>query len=191
MGDTTIPGIDCYHGDSVQLHDLQSQGNQFCIIKATQGTGYVDPTFAQRWASLGDPSTGLTMIRGAYHFLTSANPDEVKHFLATVGPVHNCMPLALDVETEFLGLYTAVEEAVKFIKGATGYYPFLYCNKSFWDEYFAGTWVGSACPLWLARYQVNEPGVDGVVIWQWSEDGIDKDTYYGDLASLKANHYIK
>lgn len=56
----------------------------FAFLKATESTGYVDPTFAARWATL----EGLNIPRGAYHFAHPAGSvaDQVGHFLRTVEP---------------------------------------------------------------------------------------------------------
>jgi GH25 family lysozyme M1 (1,4-beta-N-acetylmuramidase) len=66
---------------------VQSAGNRFGISKATQGTGYTNPSFAHDMAGL----KGAGMFRGAYHFATpEVHPGpagaraEAAHFVAVV-----------------------------------------------------------------------------------------------------------
>jgi len=72
----------------------------FAFVKATQGTGFNDPTFKSNWNSLD----ATNVYRGAYHFLTSdTDPvEQAKFFVAAVkaaGGVRPAdMPPSLDVE---------------------------------------------------------------------------------------------
>ena len=64
---TQTPGLDVsgYQGN-VNWSATRSNGARFAYIKATQGTTYRNPYFAQQYT--GSYSAGI--IRGAYHFAT-------------------------------------------------------------------------------------------------------------------------
>src|SRR5437867_1330928 len=62
-----LRGIDVSHYQgAINWDDVASGGISFAYIKATEGTNFVDPLFAQNWA--GAEAAGLR--RGAYHFFT-------------------------------------------------------------------------------------------------------------------------
>lgn len=70
-GQTTVKGIDVYHGDNngqpINWMAVKTGGMSFAFAKATESTNFTDPEFATNWA--GMKSAGL--VRGAYHFFHS------------------------------------------------------------------------------------------------------------------------
>jgi lysozyme len=62
------------------------RGNSFGICKATEGTSFVDPTFAANWANLRKERK----VRGAYHFFHPAlDPaKQAQHFVSVVKAQH-------------------------------------------------------------------------------------------------------
>lgn len=69
------------------------------VLKATEGTGYTDPTFAARWRQAG----ALGLARVAYHFARNVNPGNLEwdHFLSAVDSAGGLGPrdwLCLDSE---------------------------------------------------------------------------------------------
>lgn len=69
-------------------------------------------------------------------------------------------------------------------------YPVLYMNVDFWNRYFNGTDVASWCPLWVAEYGVSTPRV-ACEFWQYDENGMDKDVFFGTVDDLKERHTYK
>jgi lysozyme len=60
-----VPGLDVsYWQTEVDWQAVRAAGAQFVFIKATEGVGYTDSTFAKKWA--GAKAAGL--LRGAYCF---------------------------------------------------------------------------------------------------------------------------
>src|ERR1700739_2829988 len=82
--------IDLYHADKVNVDfsAVKAAGIAAVILKATQGTGFVDPTFAPRIADARDAG----MLVGAYHFMDGSSPiEQVAHFLSVVGSTSNVL----------------------------------------------------------------------------------------------------
>src|SRR5512139_2562731 len=64
----TVPGIDVsYWNAGIDWPKVRAAGQRFTFIKASEGDGYLDPTFDDNWR--GAKSAGL--LRGAYHFFRS------------------------------------------------------------------------------------------------------------------------
>jgi lysozyme len=57
------------HQNSINWHSVASRGAQFAYIKATEGTGYVNPNFASQY----DGAYQARLIRGAYDFALPNN----------------------------------------------------------------------------------------------------------------------
>src|SRR5689334_19243725 len=98
-----LPGIDVSDNNGqVDWGAVAGAGYGFAIAKVTEGTGFVDPTFAGNWSAM--KSNGL--VRGAYHFARPDDnkaEDEARFFLDTikqqVGDLQKGDFLALDLET--------------------------------------------------------------------------------------------
>ena len=76
------------------------QSRQFIALKCSQGTGNVDPTFADRRARAHTAGVPLVLL---YHFLeapasSTSGTDQAEHFSATVGDLAANEMIALDVE---------------------------------------------------------------------------------------------
>src|SRR5512142_3257654 len=67
-GQTTVKGLDVYHGDNggnpINWSAVKSGGMSFAFCKATEGTTFVDSSFSTNWSGI----EAAGMIRGAYHF---------------------------------------------------------------------------------------------------------------------------
>lgn len=72
---------DISHYQTLDLVAYKAAGYDRVFMKATEGTSYVDPVFADRWRRAGQ----LGLARGVYHFGRSGNGvAEWRHFIATV-----------------------------------------------------------------------------------------------------------
>ena len=161
-------------------------GAQYAMIKASEGTGYVDPTFASRWAELGQKvASGQMAMRVAYEFMHAGNGTaQAKHFLNTLG-IHGPLPagtrLCLDWEAGALSDPQALADAANYIHDVTGVWPLIYTS---------GSQVGRAeaavpsAPIWEAKWGGSVPS--NVPFVQYSDGpGYDHDVFNGDLAALR------
>lgn len=83
-----------HHNGPVNFTAAKAAGVAGIIHKATQGTGYADPTYAARRAAA--KKAGL--LWGAYHFGTSAAPAaQLQNFLSVAAPDDDTL-VALDLE---------------------------------------------------------------------------------------------
>lgn len=88
-----------HHQAAVDLAAYKRAGHDRIILKATEGTGFTDPTFTARWRRAGQ----LGLARVAYHFARARfdGADEFDHILTVVnaaGGLGARDRLCLDVE---------------------------------------------------------------------------------------------
>ena len=167
--------IDLYHGDNINVDFavVKAGGIAAVILKATQGSGFIDPAFASR---LADARTA-EMLVGAYHFMDGTSPvEQVAHFLSVVGNTDDVL-LALDFEANEASQasVTQVASAVNAVKAVTGRFPVLYSNRFMLTT---PNPILSQCSLWLAEYGSNPicpPGWSEWKLWQYTDGqlGID------------------
>ena len=199
-GQTSVKGIDVYHGDNggspIDWSAVKQAGISFAFAKATESTNFTDSMFKTNWA--GMKSAGI--VRGAYHFF-HADVDPVAQanfFLSTVGPLSPGDMLVLDLETTN-GQTEAVIEAnaatfLGTVKSASGVTPFLYTSPLFLSSFAK---LG-AYPLWIANYGVSCPDVPApwttYTFWQSSSTSslgpisgaVDLDSFNGTLTQLES-----
>lgn len=156
---------------------VAAAGYTFAITKATEDTGYVNPTFAHNWA--GIKNAGL--YRGAYHFARPSINDAVSEADYFVGLVeqHGIETgdiLALDLEAGVGDLGPWVLAFCRRIEERCGFPPIIYTG-----AWFSGPHNLAAYPeignygLWLAAYQAQMPAPPPpwgtVAFWQYSSSG--------------------
>jgi GH25 family lysozyme M1 (1,4-beta-N-acetylmuramidase) len=141
-----------HHNGNVDLQQAAASGILGVIQKATQGLGFVDPTFAINRAK----AQAAGLMFGAYHFGTGGDgAAQANHLLAAVGDTTHTL-LVLDLEANPVGPSMSLDEARAFVSqvsAATGRYPGLYSGSYIKEQ------LGSApdpvlaqCWLWLAEY---------------------------------------
>ncbi len=178
---------------------VAASGVSFVVTKATEGTGYVNPTFCHNW--LQSPAAGLA--RAAYHF---ARPDEsgpeaqASFFLHTLGPLSPGDVLVLDLESGSGNVLNWTLGWLRAVWLATGARPLLYSGTWFMEPHgLTGNAELSEYGLWLAAYQSAPPSPPPNwpfwAIWQYSDKGIvpgiagpvDLDYFNGDdISRFKA-----
>lgn len=170
-----VHGVDVseYQGE-IDWEVLAAQDISFAFVKATEGSGYVDPQFSDNWKNAAE--TELRM--GAYHFFSfdSSGENQAALFTQTVEPMENMLPPVVDVE--YYGDYKETppdREIVKqelsamlnALEEAYGVKPILYVTK---DTF----WVTEAFPeyAYWERSVYSEPsGGDADrtwTFWQYS-----------------------
>lgn len=193
----TMKGIDISNWQKGLDLSAISGNIDFVIIKATEGTNYVDKScdgFFQKALQLGKKV-------GFYHFARNNDAAaEAQYFYAnTKGYVHLGIPV-LDWEVD-----QSVSWVNKFVEKyheLTGVWPWIYANP--W-RFRQGT-VNKNCGRWVAGYPKNgitdinygvnndlpsSYNVGSVCAWQFTSSGrlhgysgnLDMDVYYGDAAS--------
>ncbi|WP_202638129.1 glycoside hydrolase family 25 protein [Bailinhaonella thermotolerans] len=209
-GDYTVFGPDTSrhnhrNGLPFDWEEVVRSGQSFAIMKATQGTRYVDPWFARDIA--GARRVGL--IHGAYHYFTADAPGRAQadHFLRVLrrngftGTRAHQLPAEVDVEQCYAnGRRLRLSEVTAFlnrIREVTGRHATLYTRKSFIDECLGGTTSLGRYRLHLARYGKASPepvaGGRAWSFWQYTRrsyvPGIgfptDHNVYHGTLSSLR------
>ncbi|GFH33995.1 glycosyl hydrolase [Streptomyces pacificus] len=204
------------HGDGDEPIDWDrvATRNAFVFMKATQGTQYEDPWFAEDLAG----ASRTSLYRAPYHFFDSQSPGDAEaqaaHFVRTAraagytGRNPGELPPVLDAESgwrhhrpscppgtdarqlaTFLG---AVEEAF-------GIKPIVYTEYSFAVSCLAGNAAVFRGHLqWLASWGAKPrplPGTDQPwTFWQYTDqaqvpgisDDVDRSVYRGTLTELRA-----
>lgn len=147
-------GIDISHWqNSIDLKHAKTEGCEFVIVKATQGSTYRDSCrsrFLIQAANLG-------MLIGAYHFASGYNPEtEANHFWQTVKGLNGKAIFVLDYEiqcdTDIYGSNRKwIERFVTKFYQLSGKYCMIYIDSRYLSQLKA-SFVVDKCPLWLARY---------------------------------------
>lgn len=133
--------------------DLSVVPCDFVIIKATQGTKYVNPDFRRAY----EQAHALGKCIGFYHYASQGGAvNEAKHFLATVDGREGI--LVLDWESGDnvnYGNLMYVKEFLETVYIFSGRTPLIYMSKSVCRKY---NWAGfERYPLWVAQYANNNP----------------------------------
>ncbi|KAI1332264.1 glycoside hydrolase family 25 protein [Xylariaceae sp. FL0255] len=196
----TVQGFDISnYQPTVDFKSAYSSGARFVIIKATEGTDYIDPSFSSHYTS----ATSAGFIRGGYHFAhldTSSGATQATYFLAHGGGWSGdgiTLPGMLDLEGSCVLSASAtvswIEDFSNTYHSKTGVYPLIYSSPSWWSECTANSnaFVNTN-PLVLADY-ASSPDVPGgwpyETFWQYNDAytyGGDSDLFNGDMAGLMA-----
>ncbi|MFJ7074794.1 lysozyme [Streptomyces sp. NPDC098781] len=176
------------HQGDVAWSTLWGSGVKWAYVKATEGTYYTNPYFAQQY----NGSYNVGMIRGAYHFATPDTTDgatQANYFVDHGGGWSRdgkTLPGALDIEWNPYGdacygktptaMVTWISGFLNQYKARTGRDPVIYTATSWWKQ-CTGNYSGfaTANPLWVARYaaQVGElpAGWSYYTMWQYTSSG--------------------
>ncbi len=149
--------IDIYHGDApVDFHAMADAGVVGVILKATQGTGFVDSKFHEfRTRALTVFDEGCVH---SYHFLDNSDArQQIDHYLS----VTDGMPGRwLDYEPNKNGTTCTLARAVEachILESKQGSFPGMYGS----DKDLLGVAIDeghfTVCPLWIARFRDSGP----------------------------------
>ena len=197
--------VDLSHNNqNVDLVRARADGVQAVIHKATQGSGFTDPAYANRRTA----AKNAGLLWGAYHFATGADPaTQSRFFLKVASPApDDVMVLDLETNESNPGNTMTLDQARAFIQSiqdATGLTPGLY-GGSYLKQQLAGAIDEKlqACWLWWAQYGPAPdipPNWSSWTLWQYTDghhgnpplevDGIgacDRDQYQGTPDDLRA-----
>jgi len=172
------PDVSSYqhpNGVAISWPAVRKSGREFGIVKATEGTSYINPWFARDYGGIRTAA----MVRGSYHFAHPARPiassalAQAKYYVARLGTVTatRTLPPALDLESSG-GLSRAelivwAQDFLLDVRRLTGRTPMIYSYPYFWAHQLGDPAALARYPLWMATYS---GGVDpSAAMWQYSE----------------------
>jgi GH25 family lysozyme M1 (1,4-beta-N-acetylmuramidase) len=197
--------VSSYQGN-VNWSTAYANGARFAYVKATEGTGYTNPYFAQQY----NGSYNVGMIRGAYHFArpdVSSGATQADYFVAHGGGWSGdgkTLPGALDIEYNPYGATCyglSQASMVSWIRAfsneyyaRTTRYPTIYSTTDWWTTCTGNnSGFGSTSPLWIARYASSAgtlpAGWGYYTFWQNADSGVfpgDQDQFNGAYSQLQA-----
>ncbi len=137
------------------------------IVKATQGTGYVNPCYAEwvKWLADNDKPFGV------YHYCTTENPEaEAEHFYKTVKPYIGKCVLCADYEDPATSKGTAwLKRFLDRFYALSGVRCMIYCSLSVVQtQQFDFLTV---YPLWMAQY-ADMNTVNGFLDTPWQKGSV-------------------
>lgn len=152
---------------------MAQNGPVACILKATQGTSYVDPTFKSRI----EQARAFGLLVGSYHFGDASDPiAQVDHWLSVANPGAKDV-LEFDWEDNpGSGGTMSYDQACAFVAEVrlrTGRFPLIYGSRMLNEEIPEGDSPLFDCPLSLASYNAVPKiprGWKNYKIWQYTGD---------------------
>ncbi len=170
MADPYLPAvtsdvvIDISHFENVSqdFSLTAASGIVAVILKSTQGTRFVDPTFLERVAE----ARAAGLLVGAYHFLDNSSPaEQVAHFMTVAVSEGGVRWLMIDWEANppSQASVTHAATAVATIQANTGTWPVIYMNRYMLS---APNATLSKCPLMLAEYGTRPIPPPGFSTWE-------------------------
>ncbi|MFF2614653.1 lysozyme [Kitasatospora sp. NPDC058046] len=204
---TQTPGLDVsgYQGN-VNWSSVAANGAKFAYVKATEGTGYTNPSFAQQYN--GSYNAGL--VRGAYHFAlpnASSGATQANYFVSHGGGWSadgKTLPPALDIEYNPYGatcyglsqsaMVSWIRDFSNTVHSRTGRYPTIYTTTNWWSQCTGDNGgFGTTNPLWIARYASSvgtlPNGWGYQTFWQFADSGTfpgDQNYFNGAADRLRA-----
>ncbi|MGW5864228.1 lysozyme [Streptomyces sp. NPDC055239] len=194
------------HQGNVAWATLWNSGVKWSYVKATEGTYYKNPYFAQQY----NGSYNAGMIRGSYHFATpdtTSGATQANYFVDNGGGWSRdgkTLPGALDIEWNPYGaacfgksqsaMVTWIRDFLNQYKARTGRDAVIYTATSWWKD-CTGNYGGFAAnnPLWIARYNTSPgelpAGWGFQTMWQYTSTGPtvgDHNKFNGALDRVQA-----
>jgi lysozyme len=156
------------------------------ILKATQGTGYVNPDFEEDLKGCNDAKLPVM----AYHF---AMFEDVAAEVAAFEKVAGARARVLDIETS-----TNLAWSNTFLKALQDKYQFAHDETMLYGSKSSIPRKGLISLLWVADYGVKSVGVP-CAMWQFTENGkvagianeVDQSYWMGTSAQFDAFFSVK
>lgn len=166
--------------------------SDFVIIKATEGTNYINPT----WEEQAGQVTQANKLLGFYHFASIGNPiTEADFFISVVKNYIGKAILVLDFEAGAINAWGNVgaRQFLNRVKEKTGINPMIYMSSDVTRQ-FNWSIISSTNPLWVAQYASmsptgyqSEPWTDGKGYGTWNSAVIHQYSSAGSLANWNGN----
>lgn len=202
----SVEGVDVSsHNGSVPWATLRKEGVRFAYIKATEGTTYKSPTFAQQY----NGSYKNDMIRGSYHFALPSNSSgaaQANYFVSNGGGWSRdgkTLPGALDMEYNPYGaacygksqaaMVNWISDFSNTYHARTGRHPVIYTSTTWWKTCTGNSKkFSSTSPLWIPSWRATVGELPGgwpfQTIWQYTSTGKtvgDRNRFNGSYDRLK------
>lgn len=184
-------GVDVFSGSDDSI--ICDPHAQFVVVKATQGTGYVNPKCNHQW----DLAKSLGKKLGLYHYAAGGDPvAEAQFFINNIRNYVGQGILALDWESYQNSAWRNTDWARQFVSEVhrlTNVWPLIYVQESaIWQV----ANCASYCGLWVAKYasmnwnswtvpnmNVSSGAFGDVTIYQYTGGDMDRDVAYLDEAA--------
>lgn len=186
-----LKGIDCSHWQGTIDWKKVAKSYSFALIKCTEGTGYIDPTYKTNLA--GARKNGLVV--GSYHFARGIDPVKEADFYLKNADLREGELLTLDFEIKIADSVGFCTKFVERIKEKAGFWPFFYSYSSMAATFKSGSVLN--CGLWIADPS-SKPRIGAWktwAIWQYTiapagqtpgmTTSCDQDYFNGSLEQLK------
>ncbi|NMN99499.1 glycoside hydrolase family 25 protein [Antrihabitans stalactiti] len=188
-------------GKPIDWQKVKASGHDFAMIKATEGSDYVNPWFNEDTNKM----RAAGVLRGAYHFpvFTEAPEPQAIWYVQNTFPqnVAGSLPPLIAVERSN-GMPAPViinwlHRWLNVVELLTGRTPVIYTT-AFWEDGVANTNEFTRYPLWIADWgkDVKNPHLVGGwtnwVFWQTDdkanipgiETPADRNVYNGEMGPL-------
>ena len=180
--------VDVYSGSSDSIiRDSHAQG---VIVKATQGTSYVNPRCNHQYELAGQ----LGKLRGLYHYAGGGNPEaEAQYFINNIKNYVGKAVLILDWESYQNASWGNTSWARRFVDEVhrlTGVWPLIYVQESaLWQvancAQYCGVWVAKYASMnwnsWtLPDMSVSSGAFACLTGWQFTGGDMDRSIFYLD-----------
>ena len=191
-----VRGVDvsAYQGE-IDWPALSQQGLHFAFIKATEGSSYTDPRFADNWEQA--QKTGLRI--GAYHFFSFDSPGQTQaeNFIKAVPQTEGMLPPVVDLELygekkkappDKADVLPELNTMLARLEEAYGSRPILYATAKSYRLYLAESFA--EYDIWI-RDVLREPKLsDGRAwtFWQYTDRARLKG-YQGEEQYIDLNVY--
>lgn len=144
--------IDVYSGSPRSF--ATAPESDITMIKATQGTGYVNPFCNTDW----DAAKNAGKLLGLYHYAGGGDAvREADYFINNIKNYVGQAVLALDWEkaqNAAWGVNNWCRRFVDRVHELTGVWPLIYVSQTAIDQVAN---CANTCGLWVARYGYNQP----------------------------------
>lgn len=180
--------VDVYSGSSDSIiRDSHAQG---VIVKATQGTSYVNPRCNHQYELAGQ----LGKLRGLYHYAGGGNPEaEAQYFINNIKNYVGKAVLILDWESYQNASWGNSNWSLRFaneVHRLTNVWPLIYVQESaLWQV----ANCASKCGVWVAKYasmnwnswtlpdmSVSFGAFACLTGWQFTGGDMDRSIFYLD-----------
>ncbi|MDG4825011.1 GH25 family lysozyme [Asanoa sp. WMMD1127] len=206
----SVTGIDVSHYQgAINWEAVADSGVDFAYAKATEGTGFTDPTYVTNRS--GARANGIYF--GAYHFgrPDQGDPRGQANRLVDTSRYSSdgtTLPPMLDIEWSAsqptcFGLSTSamvswISQFLDQVRARTGQKAMIYTNPNWWNPCTGNSTAFGSYPLFHSR-DADTPGAlpsgwSRFTLWQWTSSGsvpgvsgrVDRDVFNGSLAGLRA-----
>jgi lysozyme len=172
----TVSCIDISHWQGFpNFEAVAADGVVACIMKATEGTSYVDPNRAENYIA----ATNAGIACCTYHWIKPGNPvNQMKFYLETVDPVPG-ERMVIDYEEDGCTLDELKEAVQTLMDYPKGLQITIYSGHLLKEQLGTShdTFLSEYTDLWLAQYTSGTPTwpsgtYPNWTLWQYSETGV-------------------